>query len=169
MCLFRVKLALCSQQQPLVPVFWKTNPSADIFITRLPSHISSLLKCSDANVTFILHLLFCRSPEYFKMLKQCGAASDRPAMMQRMKAAARLFLILTIEHYWLPHLLFSGHLSSDQQPEKALRQRLLASWSFGQQLLTLRNAVTPETDSLWIKDKGFKSKYTYIKVTLCAP
>lgn len=46
------------------------------------------------------------------------------------------------------YLLLSGDLSCDQKPEEALRQRLVTSWSFRQQLLTLWNAVTPETDSL---------------------
>lgn len=46
------------------------------------------------------------------------------------------------------HLFFGGHLSCDQEPEEALWERLLAPGGLGQQLLTLWDAVTPETDPL---------------------
>lgn len=49
------------------------------------------------------------------------------------------------------YLLLTGDLSCDQKPKEALRQRLLASWGFRQQLLALWNAVAPETDSLGSK------------------
>lgn len=62
--------------------------------------------------------------------------------------------ILTLAHPVLApsHLFLCGDLSCDQQPKEALRQWLLTSWSLGQQLLTLWNAVAPETDSLKEQD-----------------
>lgn len=68
------------------------------------------------------------------------------------------------------HLLLSGHLSRDQQPEEAFRERLLTSWSFRQQLLTLRNAVTPETDALRIKEqRGYTGVLYILNFYLCNP
>lgn len=46
------------------------------------------------------------------------------------------------------HLVLCGQLSSDEQPEETLRQRLLATRRLRQQLLTLRDAVATETNAL---------------------
>lgn len=62
------------------------------------------------------------------------------------------------------HLLLGGHLSCDQQPEEALGQWLLTSWSFGQQLLTLWDAVAPETDALCVN--GEREREIHIQVIL---
>lgn len=59
------------------------------------------------------------------------------------------------------HLLLGGHLSCDQQPEEALRQRLRPAGSFRQQLLTLWYAVAPEADALWIEREREKKKTRY--------
>lgn len=83
----------------------------------------------------------------------CDSSTDR--WMEGMNSCRALphynstaQLSLKLQRSSPTHLLLSGHLSCDQQPEEALRQRLLTSWSFGQQLLTLWNAVAPETDAL---------------------
>lgn len=63
------------------------------------------------------------------------------------------------------HLLLIGHLPCDQQPEQTLRQRLLTSRCFWQQLLTFWDAVAPETDTL-SRNKGCDLILWFQKVNL---
>ena len=53
------------------------------------------------------------------------------------------------------HLVLSGNISSQQQPEQTLGQRLLTSGSLGEQLLALGDGVATEPDALVsVQDRG---------------
>ena len=46
-------------------------------------------------------------------------------------------------------LLGSGDLAGDQEPEKTFRERFLATFGFGEELLAFGNGVATETDTLF--------------------
>lgn len=130
-----------------------------------------------------LHLLFCRNTNLENDETVWGSFSQNVTSsfwdtsadrwMEEMNSCTELphysrtaQLSLKLQHSSPTHLLLSGHLSCDQQPEEALRQRLLTSWSFGQQLLTLWNAVAPETDALCINGERERERKIHIQIIL---